>query len=99
MDQQDHHVWRLCAHPFAVPEFRHDGERAAVAGRAQLLEPFRGEVPDEVFGMPFVPPVSDGSGQDRTLLRKASHCLTTPGLFIKDGKRLLLNRRSSSQNF
>ena len=41
----------------------------------KLLEPFRGQVPDEVFGMPFVPPVSDGSGQDRTLLRKASQLL------------------------
>ncbi len=30
-----------------------------------LLEPFRGQVPDEVFGEPFVPPVSDGSGNDR----------------------------------
>ena len=37
----------------------------------KLLEPFRGQVPDEVFGEPFVPPVSDGSGQDRALLRKA----------------------------
>ena len=35
-----------------------------------LLEPFRGKVPDEVFGEPFVPPVSDGSGQDRALLRR-----------------------------
>ena len=25
-----------------------------------LLEPFRGKVADEVFGEPFVPPVSDG---------------------------------------
>src|SRR5260370_33289724 len=57
----------------------------------KLLEPFRGEVPDEVFGMPFVPPVSDGSGQDRTLLRKASQLLNEAGLVIKDGKRLLPN--------
>jgi len=57
----------------------------------KLLEPFRGEVPDEVFGMPFVPPVSDGSGQDRTLLRKASQLLNDAGLVIKDGKRLLPN--------
>jgi ABC-type oligopeptide transport system substrate-binding subunit len=28
-----------------------------------LLEPFRGKVSDEVFGEPFVPPVSDGSGR------------------------------------
>ena len=60
-------------------------------GDAIVLEPFRGEVPDEVFGMPFVPPVSDGSGQDRTLLRKAAQLLNDAGLVIKDGKRLLPN--------
>jgi microcin C transport system substrate-binding protein len=56
-----------------------------------LLEPFRGQVPDEVFGQPFVPPVSDGSGQDRALLRKASQLLSDAGLPVKDGKRLLPN--------
>jgi microcin C transport system substrate-binding protein len=55
----------------------------------ELLEPFRGRVPEEVFGEPFVPPVSDGSGQDRTLLRKASRLLSEAGLVVKDGKRLL----------
>ncbi len=44
-----------------------------------LLEPFRGKVPDEVFGEPFLPPVSDGSGQDRALLRKASAILQEAG--------------------
>jgi microcin C transport system substrate-binding protein len=53
-----------------------------------LLEPFRGKVPDEVFGEPFVPPVSDGSGQDRALLRKASQLLQEAGYAIKDGKRV-----------
>jgi microcin C transport system substrate-binding protein len=53
-----------------------------------LLEPFRGKVPDEVFGEPFVPPVSDGSGQDRSLLRKASQLLQDAGCSIKDGKRV-----------
>src|ERR1700712_5262318 len=57
----------------------------------KLLEPFRGQVQDEVFGAPFVPPVTDGSGQDRTLLRKASQLLQDAGLVIKDGKRLLPN--------
>jgi microcin C transport system substrate-binding protein len=52
-----------------------------------ILEPFRGKVPDEVFGEPFVPPVSDGSGQDRMLLRKASTLLQDAGYAIKDGKR------------
>jgi microcin C transport system substrate-binding protein len=53
-----------------------------------LLEPFRGKVPDEVFGEPFVPPVSDGSGQDRPMLRHASALLQEAGLVVKDGKRV-----------
>ena len=53
-----------------------------------LLEPFRGKVPDEVFGEPFVPPVSDGSGQDRTMLRHASALLQEAGFPVKDGKRV-----------
>lgn len=53
-----------------------------------LLEPFRGKVPDEVFGEPFVPPVTDGSGQDRSLLRKASHLLQSAGLTMKDNMRV-----------
>jgi len=57
----------------------------------KLLEPFRGKVPDEVFGEPFVPPVSDGSGQDRQLLRKAQRLLQDANLPVKDGKRLLPN--------
>jgi microcin C transport system substrate-binding protein len=57
----------------------------------KLLEPFRGQVPEEVFGEPFVPPVSDGSGQDRALLRKASQMLQEAGLEVKDGKRRLPN--------
>jgi microcin C transport system substrate-binding protein len=57
----------------------------------KLLEPFRGQVPDEVFGEPFVPPVSDGSGQDRTLLRKAVQLLNEAGCVVKEGKRLLPN--------
>jgi len=50
-----------------------------------LLEPFRGKVPDEVFGQPFVPPVSDGSGQDRTLLRKARAAAS--GCWLRDEER------------
>ena len=53
-----------------------------------LLEPFRGKVPDEVFGEPYMPPVSDGSGQDRALLAQAAQLLRDAGCAIKDGKRL-----------
>jgi microcin C transport system substrate-binding protein len=58
------------------------------ADELELLQPFRGKVPEEVFGEPFVPPVSDGSGQDRTLLRKGSRLLQAAGLLVKDGKRV-----------
>jgi len=57
----------------------------------KLLEPFRGQLPDEVFGKPYVPPVSDGSGQDRALLRKSQQLLQEAGLQVKDGKRVLPN--------
>jgi microcin C transport system substrate-binding protein len=53
-----------------------------------LLEPFRGKVPDEVFGEPFVPPVSDASGQDRSMLRHATALLQEAGFVVKDGKRV-----------
>ncbi len=53
-----------------------------------LLEPFRGKVPEEVFAEPYLPPVSDGSGQDRALLRKATQLLLQAGYPIKDGKRV-----------
>jgi microcin C transport system substrate-binding protein len=58
------------------------------ADEIALLNSFRGTVPDEVFEDPFAPPVSDGSGQDRTLLRKASALLQEAGFVIKDGKRV-----------
>jgi microcin C transport system substrate-binding protein len=54
----------------------------------RLLEPWRGKIPDQSFGEPFVPPVSDGSGQDRALLRKASQILQEAGFPIKNGKRV-----------
>ncbi|GGK39901.1 extracellular solute-binding protein [Salinarimonas ramus] len=44
-----------------------------------LLEPFRAGLPDEVFGEAWTPPVSDGSGQDRALLRRASELLREAG--------------------
>jgi len=53
-----------------------------------LLEPFRDTLPEEVFGEPFSPPVSDGSGQDRSLLRKANQLLPQAGLAVKAGKRV-----------
>jgi microcin C transport system substrate-binding protein len=53
-----------------------------------LLEPFRGKVPDEVFGEPYVPPVTDGSGRDRRWLRRAAHLLEEAGYPVRNGKRV-----------
>jgi microcin C transport system substrate-binding protein len=49
-----------------------------------LLEPFRATLRPEVFGEPVMPPVSDGSGQDRKLLREASRLLDEAG-WAQDG--------------
>ena len=53
-----------------------------------LLEPFRGQLPPEVFDEPYKSPVSDGSGQDRKLLREAGRLLDEAGWKVKDGKRV-----------
>ncbi len=50
-----------------------------------LLEPYRKDLPAEVFGEPFVSPVSDGSGQDRALLKKANDLFVAAGCTRKDG--------------
>ncbi|MBA3516950.1 MAG: ABC transporter substrate-binding protein, partial [Rhizobiales bacterium] len=55
----------------------------------KLLEPHRGKLPASVFAEPFVPPVSDGTGRDRTLIRRASELLAEAGC-TRSGSQLLL---------
>ncbi|MGC2823100.1 MAG: extracellular solute-binding protein [Pseudolabrys sp.] len=59
------------------------------AAELALLEPFRGKLPDEVFGEPYVPPVTDGSGQDRQWLRRGAQLLNDAGCTLNKGKRVL----------
>ena len=73
---------------------------------AALLEPFRTQVPEEVFGEPYAPPVSDGSGQDRKLLRRASQLLAAAGwkrsgtlLKNADGETLNVEFLEDSKSF
>ncbi|MEP7029945.1 MAG: extracellular solute-binding protein [Pseudolabrys sp.] len=61
------------------------------AAEVALLEPFRGKVPDEVFGEVYVPPATDGSGQDRRSLRRAAQLLDAAGFELKSGQRVLPN--------
>jgi microcin C transport system substrate-binding protein len=44
-----------------------------------ILEKFRGQIPEEAFGEAVIPPVSDGSGSDRKLLRQALDLLKEAG--------------------
>lgn len=50
-----------------------------------LLEPWRGKVPEEVFGIPWEPPAADGTGQDRTRLRDALRLMTEAGFSFQNG--------------
>ena len=59
------------------------------AAELALLEPFRGKLPDEVFGEPYVPPVTDGSGQDRQWLRRGAQLLNDAGYTLNKSKRVL----------
>jgi microcin C transport system substrate-binding protein len=61
------------------------------AAEIALLEPFRKELPEEVFGEPYVPPVTDGSGQDRRWLRHAAQLLSEAGFNLVKGKRSMPN--------
>ncbi len=58
------------------------------AAELALLEPWRGQLPAEVFGVPYTPPVTDGSGSDRRPLREASKLLEEAGWTVKNGERV-----------
>ena len=52
----------------------------------RYLEPFRGQIPDEVFTTPYEPPKTDGSGNVRANLREAQRLLRAAGWRVRDGK-------------
>jgi microcin C transport system substrate-binding protein len=62
---------------FAGSELAAEGEPSAA--ELALLEPFRAELPPEVFGPAYVAPISDGSGSDRRNLREALRLLGEAG--------------------
>ncbi|MGO4525528.1 extracellular solute-binding protein [Microvirga sp. 2MCAF35] len=64
---------------------------APSAEELALLEPFRDQLPASVFGEPVLPPVSDGSGQDRQLLRRADELLRQAGCKREGGMLKLPN--------
>lgn len=62
-------------------------EGAPGAEERALLEPFRSQLPAAIFDPVFSAPVSDGTGQDRRLLRRAGALLDEAGWKISQGAR------------
>ena len=67
-------------------------------GELALLEPFRDKLPPEVFGEPYAPPKSDGSGSDRRLLRGALKLLSDAGWKLDEAAKppLLKNEKGET---
>ncbi len=69
------------------------------AAELTLLEPFRRELTDDVFGEAVVPPVSDGSGTDRNNLRRAAQLLREAGVTVTNGQARLRSGERFSIEF
>ncbi len=52
----------------------------------KLLNPWKNQLPKEIFNQTYKPPVSDGSGMPRDNLRIAKKILEGEGWFVEDGK-------------
>jgi microcin C transport system substrate-binding protein len=78
-------LYKRTASYFENSAMKADGPPSAA--ELALLEPFRKDLPPAVFEVPYVPPVSDGSGSDRKLLRQAAELLTAAGWEMKNGVR------------
>mgnify|MGYP000918423021 CR=1 FL=1 len=63
----------------------------------EILEPFRGQIPDEVFTTVYQAPTTKGDGRNRTQLRTALKLLKEAGWTLNDGK--LINASGESFNF
>lgn len=71
---------------FEKSEFKAEGP--ADAAERSLIESLTSDVPDGIFDEPPLMPVSDGSGTDRTNLRRAVELLSEAG-FEQQGGRLV----------
>lgn len=62
----------------------------------EILEKYRGQIPDEVFTETYLPPKTDGSGNPRANLRKAAQMLDAAGWTLgEDGIRTKNGQRLS----
>ena len=54
----------------------------------ELLGPFKDQLPNDIFNIPYKNPINDGSGEIRKNLRIADKLLYDAGWIIKNGKRI-----------
>ena len=54
----------------------------------KILEPFKNQLPVEVFTQEFKLPITNGAGNDRKVLAEADRLLKEAGWVVKDGKRV-----------
>lgn len=54
----------------------------------KTLEPFKNQLPAEVFTKEFKLPITNGSGNDRKVLAEVDKLLKEAGWIVKDGKRV-----------
>jgi microcin C transport system substrate-binding protein len=74
---------------FGISEFA--ANAAPTDAELAILAPFRASLPADVFGAPFVPAKSDGSGRDRALLRRAFDLLAAAGWRQQAGQLIDMN--------
>lgn len=77
-------AYQRSASVFETSEFKAAGLPAA--DEIALLEPYRDQLPEEVFAEAVLPYVSDGSGSDRRALRRATVLLKEAGWTRQDGR-------------
>ena len=56
------------------------------AEELELLEPYRGRIPEAVFTQTYTPPATDGSGNNRNNLRHGLRLLKQAGWVVKNGR-------------
>ena len=55
---------------------------------ANLLAPHKPKIDAAVFGAPYLPPVSDSSGQDRKMMSESARLMTEAGWGLNGGRRV-----------
>ncbi len=82
---------------FENSDMKADGKPSA--RELVLLEPWRGKIPDAVFGEMHRPPVSSGNGKIRSQIRSALKELKEAGWVIRDKKLVNKNGKQMTMEF